>query len=308
MLIHVNGKLVPKDKAAISVFDHGFLYGDGVFEGIRVYEGNVFRLREHIERLYRSARTIALEIPLEPEALVRATLETVAANEVQDAYIRLVVSRGAGELGIDPDKCARPTVVIIVGSIRLYPKEFYEKGISLVTAAVRRMPLDSLDPRIKSLNYLNNILAKIEAKRAGAPEALMLNHQGRVAECTADNIFLVHGERLGTPDLLEGALAGITRQAVLDLAAEAGLETRTGQFALHDVYNADECFLTGTGAEIVPVVSVDGRKIGNGRPGRLTRDLLERFRELRVRDGVRVDYRKAPAPAPRPDAAAASAG
>jgi branched-chain amino acid aminotransferase len=290
MLIHVNGKLVRQEEATVSVFDHGFLYGDGVFEGIRVYDGNVFRLREHIDRLYASAKTIALEIPLDPEEMIGATLDTVAANNVRDAYVRLVVSRGAGQLGIDPDKCARPTVVVIVGSISLYPKEYYEKGVSLVTASVRRTPLDSLDPRVKSLNYLNNILAKIEAKRAGAPEALMLNHHGRVAECTADNIFIVTGSGVSTPDLMEGALAGITRQAVLDLAMEAGLEARTGQLALHDLYNADESFLTGTGAEIVPVVSIDGRKIGTGRPGKVTLDLLARFRKLRVVDGVRVQY------------------
>lgn len=290
VLVYVDGKLVPKNEATVSVFDHGFLYGDGVFEGIRVYEGNVFRLREHIDRLYESAKTIALDIPMTREEMIRATLETVAANQKKDAYIRLVVSRGAGDLGIDPAKCRRPTIVIISDSITLYPQELYENGASLVTASVRRIPMESLDPRIKSLNYLNNILAKIEAKKAGALEAIMLNHHGQVAECTADNLFMIKQGTVKTPDLMQGALAGITRGAVLDLARKAGIPCCETVLALHDLYNADECFLTGTGAEIVPVISIDGRRIGDGKPGPVTRRLLADFRVLRTQDGARVPY------------------
>jgi branched-chain amino acid aminotransferase len=290
MLVHVNGELVSKEDAKVSVFDHGYLYGDGIFEGIRVYDGNVFRLSEHIDRLYESAKTIALEIPMSHEEMIQATLDTIAANGLRDCYIRLVVSRGKGDLGIDPDKCPAATVVIIVDSIALYPQEFYENGISLVTASIRRIPAQCLDPRIKSLNYLNNILAKIEAKKVGAPEAVMLNHNGRVAECTADNIFAVKNGTLATPDLMEGALGGITRKAVMELAEEAGLEVKTMMMGLHDLYNADECFLTGTGAEIVPVVSIDGRVVGDGKPGKVTKDLLARYQKLRIRDGHKVTY------------------
>jgi branched-chain amino acid aminotransferase len=290
MRIYVNGKLCGKDDATVSVFDHGFLYGDGVFEGIRVYEGNVFRLKEHLDRLYASACTIALSIPLDREEMAQAVLDTVAANEARDAYIRLVVSRGAGDLGIDPANCGAPTVVIIVGAIKLYPPEFYEKGVALVTASVRRVPLDSVDPRIKSLNYLNNILGKIEAKRAGAQEAIMLNHQGLVAECTADNLFIVKDGVVKTPELLHGALPGITRACVLELAEAAGLRASECALAMHDVYNADEVFLTGTGAEIVAAVSVDGRRVGDGRPGPITRRLLADFRAVRTRDGAKVVY------------------
>ncbi len=288
MLIYLDGKLVPKEQATVSVFDHGFLYGDGVFEGIRVYEGNIFRLEEHISRLYESAKTIALEIPLTQAEMIRAVADTVAANEKKDAYIRLVVSRGPGDLGIDPAKCSRATVVIIVATIALYPEEIYQKGVNLVTASVRRIPMESLDPRVKSLNYLNNILAKLEAKNAGCLEAVMLNHHGQVAECTADNIFLVKNGALKTPDLMQGALAGITRSAVLDLARERSIETQETVMALHDLYNADECFLTGTGAEIVPVVGIDGRRIGDGKPGAMTKALLAAFRDLRTRDGLKV--------------------
>lgn len=288
MLIYLDGKLVPKEQAVVSVFDHGFLYGDGVFEGIRVYDGNVFRLQEHIARLYESAKTIALEIPLTQEEMIQATVNTVAANEKRDAYIRLVVSRGPGDLGIDPAKCNRATVVIMVATIALFPEEFYQKGVNLITASVRRIPMESLDPRVKSLNYLNNILAKLEAKNAGCLEAVMLNHHGLVAECTTDNIFMVKNGVLKTPDLMQGALAGITRAAVLDLARERSIETQETVMALHDLYNADECFLTGTGAEIVPVVGIDGRKIDDGKPGPMTKTLLAAFRELRVRDGVKV--------------------
>jgi len=293
VLVYVDGKMVPKEEAVVSVFDHGFLYGDGVFEGIRVYEGNVFRLKEHIDRLYESAKTIALEIPMTREEMIRATLDTVATNQKKDVYIRLVVSRGPGDLGIDPAKCRRPTIVIIADSISLYPQELYDNGASLVTASIRRIPMESLDPRIKSLNYLNNILAKIEAKKAGALEAIMLNHHGQVAECTADNLFMVKQGVVKTPDLMQGALGGITRAAVLDLARVAGIPCSETVLALHDLYNADECFLTGTGAEIVPVISIDGRQIGEGKPGPLTKKLLADFRVLRTKDGAKVPYGEA---------------
>ncbi len=290
MLIYLDGKLVPKEEATVSVFDHGFLYGDGVFEGIRVYDGNVFRLKEHIERLYESAKTINLQIPLTPEEMTKATLDTVAANGKRDVYIRLVVSRGPGDLGIDPRKCKKATVVIIADSIALYPAELYEKGISMVTSSLRRIPMQCLDPRIKSLNYMNNIMAKMEATRAGAPEAVMLNYSGRVAECTADNLFIVKNGDLKTPPLMEGALGGITRLAVMQLAAKDGVNVVESRMGLHDLYNADECFLTGTGAEIMPVNSIDGRRIGDGGAGPTTKRLLALFRELRSQDGAKVNY------------------
>ncbi len=290
MRIYVDGRLYGKDEARVSVFDHGFLYGDGVFEGIRVYDGCVFRLKEHLQRLYASAKTLCLEIPLSYEEMRQAVLDTVAANESRDAYIRLVVSRGAGDLGIDPANCARPTVVIIVGGIKLYPPELHEKGVTLITSSLRRIPLDSLDPRIKSLNYMNNIRAKIEAKRAGAHEAVLLNHQGMIAECSADNLFLVTRGVLQTPDLIHGALPGITRACVLELAASLDIPAMQCALAMHDVYNADEAFVTGTGAEVVPAVLADGRKIGDGKPGPITHKLVEAFRHTRTRDGAKVVY------------------
>ena len=292
MKIYVDGKLYDKDEARISVFDHGFLYGDGCFEGIRAYEGNVFRLKEHIDRLYRSAKTLALEMPMSAEEMMQAVCETIAANDKRDAYIRLVVSRGPGDLGIDPANCSKPTIVIIVAAIKLYPQELYDNGVPLITSHVRRIPVQSLDPRIKSLNYLNNIMAKLDAKRANVVEAVMLNHQGRVAECTADNIFIWSDGVLKTPDLLEGALGGITRQAVLDIAKAKGIPASETKMGLHDLYNADEVFLTGTGAEIVPVISIDGRTIGNGKPGAMTARLLEEFRKVRVTEGTKVVYKQ----------------
>lgn len=288
----MDGKLYDKDDARISVFDHGFLYGDGCFEGIRAYEGNVFRLKEHIDRLYRSAKTLALELPLNPEEMMQAVCDTIAANDKRDAYIRLVVSRGPGDLGIDPANCSKPTVVIIVAAIKLYPQELYDNGVPLITSHVRRIPMQSLDPRIKSLNYLNNIMAKLDAKRANVVEAVMLNHQGRVAECTADNIFIWTDGILKTPDLLEGALGGITRQAVLDIAKAHDIPATETKMGLHDLYNADEVFLTGTGAEIVPVIAIDGRTIGTGKPGAMTGRLLEEFRKVRVSEGTKVVYKQ----------------
>jgi len=293
MVIYLDGKLVTKEEAKVSVFDHGYLYGDGIFEGIRVYDGNVFRLEEHIDRLYESAQTLCLDIGMTRAEMIKATLDTVAAADLRDAYIRLVVSRGKGDLGIDPAKCPKPTIVIIVGSISLYPEELYATGISVVTSSIPRIPGQCLDPRVKSLNYLNNVMAKIEARRAGVPEALMLNTEGHVAECTADNIFIIKNGLLKTPDLMQGALAGITRAAVLEIAREAGMPVEEGVLGKHDLYTADECFLTGTAAEVMPVIDLDGRTIGNGKPGKMTHDLLESFRKLRVRDGVRVDYKAA---------------
>jgi branched-chain amino acid aminotransferase len=278
--VHISGKLVPAEQATVSVFDHGLLYGDGVFEGLRSYGGKVFRLAEHVERLFDSARAIRLEIPLTPKAMADAINQTVAANGIKDGYIRAVVTRGAGTLGLDPNRCSNPQVIIIADSITLYPPEFYEKGLELITSSVIRNHPAALSPRIKSLNYLNNILAKIEGLKAGCVEALMLNHKGEVAECTGDNIFLVKHGRLSTPPLDAGILEGVTRNAVLELARGAGMMVAETALTKHDVYVADECFLTGTAAEVAPVVKVDDRVIGDGKPGPITRDLTERFHKL----------------------------
>ena len=278
--IYINGKLYDKSEAKVSVYDHGFLYGDGVFEGIRVYGGKVFRLAEHIERLYESARHVWLEIPLGPEQMTRAVLDTVKANNKQDGYIRLIVSRGDGGLGLDPRKCKEAQVIIIVDDISLYPREFYDHGLEVVTAATIRNHHNAVNPRIKSLNYLNNILAKIEAVRAGCHEAIMLNAQGEVAECTGDNIFLVKHGILRTPPISAGILEGITRNAVIELARAADIAVQEITLTRHDVYAADECFLTGTAAEVIPVVKCDDRVIGSGKPGPMTRQLRERFQQL----------------------------
>lgn len=278
--VYLAGKLVPSEQATVSVFDHGLLYGDGVFEGLRSYGGKVFRLEQHVERLYESARAILLEIPMSQQEMCAAINDTVAANGVKDGYIRALVTRGAGTLGLDPNRCSDPRVIIIADAITMYPKEFYENGLDLVTVSVIRNHPAALSPRIKSLNYLNNILAKIEGQKAGCVEALMLNHKGEVAECTGDNIFLVKNGRLTTPPLDAGILEGITRNAVLDLAREAGMEVAETPTTKHDVYIADECFLTGTAAEVVPVVKVDNRVIGSGKPGPITRDVTERFHKL----------------------------
>lgn len=278
--VYIAGKFVPQEEAKISVFDHGLLYGDGVFEGLRAYGGNVFRLEQHIERLYESARAIWLQIPMSQEEMCDAVNEAVRVNKLEDGYIRLVVTRGAGTLGLDPNRCSNPQVIIIADSISLYPKELYEKGLEIVTVSVQRNHPAALSARIKSLNYLNNILAKIEGLQAGCIEALMLNHKGEVAECTGDNIFLVHKGVLLTPSLEAGILAGVTREAVIEVARDAEIEVREGPLIKHDVYIADECFLTGTAAEIVPVVKVDSRVIGSGKPGPITRDLEKRFKKL----------------------------
>ena len=278
--IHLDGRLVPQDEARISVFDHGLLYGDGVFEGIRVYGGRVFLLDEHVERLYESARAIRLTIPLTPAEMARAVEQTVQANGIEDGYVRLVVTRGAGGLGLDIRKTSHPQVIVIADDITLYPEETYTQGLKLVTASTIRNHPAALSPRIKSLNYLNNILARIEGTDAGSVEALMLNHKGEVAECTGDNIFIVKRGALLTPPADAGILEGITRNAVMRIAREAAIDVRESTMTRHDIYTADECFLTGTAAELVPVVSLDGRPIGSGKPGPLTQDLLARFRKL----------------------------
>lgn len=278
--VYINGKLYDKPDAKVSVYDHGFLYGDGVFEGIRVYHGQVFRLREHVERLYESARHIKLEIPMSREQMAEAVQSTVQANRKQDGYIRLVVSRGAGYLGLDPRKTTDPQVIIIVDDISMYPPELYENGMDIVTVSTIRNHPNALNPRIKSLNYLNNILAKIEAVQAGVFEALMLNHKGEVAECSGDNIFIVKRGLLKTPSLDAGILEGVTRNAVIELARAANVPVQETALTRHDVYAADECFLTGTAAEVIAVVKVDGRPIGAGKPGPITRQLRECFQQL----------------------------
>jgi branched-chain amino acid aminotransferase len=287
-VVYVDGAFYPKDEAKVSVFDHGFLYGDGVFEGIRAYAGRVFRLREHLVRLYDSAKAIMLEIPVAIDAMQEIVLESCRRNDLHDAYIRLVVSRGRGDLGLDPRKCARATVVCIADSIALYPQELYTTGMKVMTVATRRSGVEALNPRIKSLNYLNNILAKVEANNAGYAEVLMLNDQGLVVECTGDNIFLVKGRRLLTPPPWVGILEGITRAAIMQQAREAGLDVREEVFTRMDVWTADECFLTGTAAEAIPVVECDGRRIGTGQPGPVTADLIGRFRALCRREGVPI--------------------
>lgn len=278
--IWLDGQLVPEHEARISVFDHGLLYGDGVFEGIRAYHGRVFKLQEHLQRLYNGAHCLALDIPYTIDEMKEIVLQTVRANELRDAYIRLVVTRGTGDLGLDPRKCPVATVFCIASSIALYPQEFYQKGLSLITCATRRNAPEALNMSIKSLNYLNSILAKIECARAGVEEGIMLTIDGYVAECTGDNIFLVNDNKLTTPPVFIGNLPGITRQAVMDLACENGLEVREELFRVQSVYTAEEVFLTGTGAEIIPVVEVDGRRIGDGKPGKTTHRLLEAFRAL----------------------------
>jgi len=277
--VWINGKFFDKAEAKVSVYDHGLLYGDGVFEGIRVYHGKVFRLKQHMDRLYDSARSIWLEIPMSKEALTAAVEETVRVNEKQNGYIRLVVTRGSGTLGLDPRKCD-PQMIVIVDDISLYPQELYENGLEIITAATIRSHPAALSPRVKSLNYLNNILAKIEAIRGGCLEALMLNHKGEVAECTGDNVFVVKNGQIRTPPIDAGILEGVTRNAVMELATSTGMDVREMVLTRHDIFTADEFFLTGTAAEIIPVVKCDGRPIGNGKPGPVTKQLRARFQEL----------------------------
>ncbi len=278
--ISINGELFDKEDAKVSVYDHGLLYGDGVFEGMRSYGGRVFRLEEHLRRLWDSAKAIWLEIPISPEELGRQVHDLLKTNGIEDGYVRLVVTRGAGTLGLDPNRTSNPQIIIITDHIALYPKEYYENGLEIVTASTIRNHSAALSPRIKSLNYLNNILAKIEGLRAGCIEALMLNHKGEVAECTGDNIFIVRAGDVITPPLDAGILDGITRQTVITLAREEGLTVYEHAMTKYDVYTADECFLTGSAAEIIPVVKVDDRVIGSGKPGPVTRDLTRLFHEL----------------------------
>ena len=279
MLIYIDGEFLPKAEAKVSVFDHGLLYGDGVFEGIRSYNGRVFKLDEHLERLYDSAKSIMLEIPISIETMKETVLETLRRNHLTEAYIRLVITRGVGDLGLDPDKCPKPSIIIIADKIVLYPQKFYEEGLEIVTASVRRNYAEAINPRIKSLNYLNNILAKIEGKQAGAEEVLMLNAEGYVVECSGDNIFWIKHETLVTPPVHMGILEGVTRNSVIHLARDAGIHVEERVFTRHDLYIADECFLTGTAAEVIPVVKIDRRAIGDGHPGKITQRLISAFRQ-----------------------------
>ena len=288
LTIYLNGDFVPAEEARVSVFDHGLLYGDGVFEGIRFYNDRVFKLDEHLQRLYDSAKAIRLEIPLKIKEFEEVILETIRRNNLHDGYIRPVVTRGPGDLGLDPDKCPKPFIFVIAASIVLYPEEYYEEGLSVITVPTRRNVPEALNPRIKSLNYLNNILAKIEAKSANVIEAIMLTNDGYVVECTGDNIFIIKNEVVSTPPTHIGALAGVTRNAVMDLARDMGLKVVEEIFNRYEIYIADECFLTGTAAEVIPVVKADGRIIGDGKPGRMTRKLKERFGELTQTTGTPI--------------------
>jgi len=288
MKVYINGKFYEKNEAKISVFDHGLLYGDGVFEGIRSYNRLVFKLKEHIDRLFESAHAIMLAIPLSKEQLVKAVVDTLKINNLKDGYVRLVVTRGAGDLGIDPRKCkGNATVIIIADNITLYPEKLYKNGMEIITVATTRNSHEALNPQMKCLNYLNNIMAKIEATQSGYEEALMLNDQGYVAECTGDNIFIVSKGELYTPPEIMGVLRGVTRDTVLELAKQSKIPTHEHVFTRHELYIADECFLTGTAAEIIPVVKVDSRNIGTGKPGKITLGLMKKFRELTSKEGVK---------------------
>jgi branched-chain amino acid aminotransferase len=285
MKIFIDGKYYGERDAKISVFDHGLLYGDGIFEGIRAYNGRVFKLKEHIDRLFCSAKSILLKVPMAHADIMAAIVETCRRNRIRDGYIRLVVTRGAGTLGLNPNRCKNPSVIIIAGKMQLYPPELYQRGMDIVTVPTTRNLHSALNPAIKSLNYLNNILAKIEANNAGCEEAVMLNAEGFVAECTGDNIFIVREGHLLTPPLSAGALYGITRQVVMDIAAQSGLKVGEPNLTRYDLFNADECFLTGTGAEVVPVVKIDGRVVGTGKPGPVTESLVAQYHALTKASG-----------------------
>jgi branched-chain amino acid aminotransferase len=285
MKVYINGKYRDEADASISVFDHGLLYGDGIFEGIRAYNGRVFKLKEHIDRLFCSAKAILLTIPMAHAELMDAVLQTCRQNEVRDGYIRLVVTRGVGTLGLNPNRCKDPAVIIIAGMIQLYPPELYQKGMEIITVPTVRNLHSALNPAIKSLNYLNNILAKIEANNSGCEEAIMLNAEGFVAECTGDNVFIVKENHVLTPPLTAGALYGITRRVVLEMAIQLGFKAEEANLTRYDLFNADECFLTGTGAELVPVVRIDGRMIGAGKPGPVTERLVHQYRTLTKMSG-----------------------
>lgn len=288
LIVYLNGEFVPKEEARISVFDHGVLYGDGVFEGIRSYNGRVFMLREHLERLYESAKSILLEIPMGLEELLEVTLETLRRNNLRDGYIRHMVTRGIGDLGLNPNPCKNPSIIIIASKISLFPQELYEKGLEVVTVATRRNIPDALDPKIKSMNYLNNIMVRAEANRAGVLEGIMMNKDGLITEGSGDNIFIVRRGKLYTPPAYLGILEGITRRLVLELAHNRGYEIREEPFTRHDLYTSTECFLTGTAAEVIPVIKVDDRVIGAGSPGNITRQLMSDFRELTQTTGVEI--------------------
>ena len=290
MKIYLDGKLVSKEEAKVSVFDHGLLYGDGIFEGIRAYNGRVFRLKEHLDRLWDSARAINLTIPITKNEMEKALIKTLIANKLTEGYIRLVVTRGVGDLGLDPRKCTEPpSIIIIADKISLYPEDLYEKGGEIITAAIRRIRPDALSPNVKSLNYLNNIMAKMEATRAGVMEAIMLNSEGYVAECTGDNIFIVKNGVLFTPPASEGALIGITRDAVIELAKnKLKIQVREERITTYNVYTSDECFLTGTAAEVIPVIKVDSRAIDDGKPGKITTKLIKEFKSLTRLTGVPI--------------------
>jgi branched-chain amino acid aminotransferase len=286
--IYLGDQFVKKEDAKISVYDHGFLYGDGVFEGIRVYDGNIFKMDDHMKRLYNSAKSILLTIPYTQEELTNIICEAVAKNNHKDAYIRVVISRGVGDLGLDPNKCKKANVVVIVEPLAIFPKHLYDTGLEIITVATRRNRPDVLSPQVKSLNYLNNVLVRIEAHLANVSEALMLNDQGYVAEGSADNVFIIKNGKLYTPPTFVGALEGITRNAIMEIARERGYEVFEEPFTRHDVYTAEEVFLTGTAAEVIAVIKVDGRTIGEGVPGEHTKTLLQGFREKVVQDGVKV--------------------
>src|SRR5207249_2867522 len=286
--IYIDGKFYSEANAKVSVFDHGLLYGDGIFEGIRFYNGRVFRLEEHLERLWDSARSILLEIPMSQRAMTEALLETVRQNDLREGYIRLIVTRGVGNLGLNPEQCKTPSVIIITAQIALYSDEMYRKGLTVVTVATRRTNPSALNPAVKSLNYLNNVMARIEANQANADEALMLNDAGNVAECTADNVFIIKHGQIFTPPITAGALRGITRSVVFEIAAELGLKVAEVDITRHDVFIADECFLTGTAAEVIPVIKADGRPIGNGKPGPISARMIARFRQLTRETGTPI--------------------
>ncbi len=289
MVIYIDGQYFPEEKACISVLDHGLLYGDGVFEGIRVYSGCIFKLKEHIDRLYDSAKVIMLNIPMDKQQMQDAVVETVKKNNITDGYIRVVVTRGVGDLGLDPRKCPKASVIIIADKIKLYPEELYQNGLAIITVPTRRNIPEALNPQVKSLNYLNNIMAKIEAIYRGYEEALMLNNEGYVAECTGDNIFMIKSNLLITPPTSVGVLKGITAQTVMEIArTELGMQVVEERFARYDLYTADEVFLTGTAAEIVPVVKVDDRVIADGKPGKKTWQIIESFRRITKTDGVKI--------------------
>lgn len=286
--IYIDGTLYPEADAKISVFDHGLLYGDGIFEGIRFYNGRVFKLTEHLERLWDSARALMLTIPLTMPEMEAATLETIRKNELREGYIRLIVTRGKGNLGLSPERCPKASVIIIAASIQLYPEEVYQRGMTVVTCSTRRMAHGALSPAVKSLNYLNNIMAKIEANLAKADEGLLLNEEGYVAECTGDNVFIVKRGEIFTPPTYAGSLRGITWQAVMDLAKELGYTVHIQQLTRYDLYTADEFFLTGTAAEVIAAVKLDGRVISDGKPGAVTNRIIARFRELTQSSGTPI--------------------